>query len=68
MQLKRLSLFNFRNYSEATLNFSEGIHIIHGENGAGKTSILEAIHYLGLTKSFRTTTDKHLIRHDEAMF
>ncbi len=68
MQLKRLSLFNFRNYSEATLNFSEGIHIIHGENGAGKTSILEAIHYQRPTKSSLTTTDKHQIRHDEAMF
>jgi len=68
MQLKRLSLFNFRNYREATLEFAKGIHILHGENGAGKTSILEAIHYLGLTKSFRTTTDKHLIHHNESMF
>lgn len=68
MQLERLRLLNFRNYPEADIPFSKGVHIIHGENGAGKTSILEAIYYLALTKSFRTSTDKHLILNQEKMF
>ena len=72
MLLKKLTLTNFRNYARAAISFHDGIHIIFGENGAGKTSILEAIHYLALTKSFRTTVDKNLIlnnaSHKEKMF
>lgn len=68
MQLTRLSLTNFRNYQKADIKFSEGVHIIHGENGSGKTTILEAIHYLALTKSFRTTNDKNLVLNTENMF
>lgn len=61
MQLKRLALLNFRNYTDAEIEFADGVNVIYGENGAGKTSILEAIHYLALTKSFRAGTDKHLV-------
>lgn len=68
MQLARLSLFNFRNYREASIHFFDGVHVIYGENGAGKSTILEAIHYLALTKSFRTAVDKHLIFDKEKMF
>jgi len=68
MKLQRLSLVNFRNYKEAHIQFFDGLHVIYGENGAGKTSILEAIHYLALTKSFRTTNDKNLILNTEKMF
>ncbi|MCK6619489.1 MAG: DNA replication/repair protein RecF [Calditrichaceae bacterium] len=68
MKLQRLSLVNFRNYKEAHIQFFEGVHVIYGENGSGKTSILEAIHYLALTKSFRTTNDKNLILNTEKMF
>ena len=68
MQLARLSLLNFRNYREANIHFFDGVHVIYGENGAGKTTILEAIHYLALTKSFRTAVDKHLIFDKEKMF
>ncbi len=66
MQIKQLSLTNFRNYKEAQIPFYEGIHILHGANGAGKTSILEAIHYLALTKSFRAGNDKYLIHDNES--
>lgn len=68
MKLQRLSLLNFRNYKEAHIQFFEGVHVIYGGNGAGKTSILEAIHYLALTKSFRTSNDKNLILNTESMF
>jgi DNA replication and repair protein RecF len=68
MQIKRLSLLNFRNYKKADIEFSDGVHVIYGENGAGKTSILEAVHYLALTKSFRTNIDKNLVLNTEKMF
>ena len=61
MQLQQLTLVNFRNYANAKIDFGDGVHVIHGNNGAGKTTILEAVHYLALTKSFRATTDKHLV-------
>ncbi len=67
MQLKQLNLLNFRNHKSAEIAFSNGLNVIYGENGAGKTSILEAIHYLALTKSFRATTDKHLILKNASM-
>ena len=68
MRLETLSLYQFRNYREAEIGFSEGIHILFGENGAGKTSILEAIYYLALTRSFRTAVDRHLIHNQGDLF
>lgn len=68
MLLKRLNLINFRNYSEIHINFYDGVNILYGENGAGKTNILESIFYLALTKSFRTNIDKHLILNKSDMF
>jgi DNA replication and repair protein RecF len=68
MQIKRLSLLNFRNYQRADIEFYDGVHVIYGGNGAGKTNILEAIYYLALTKSFRTNIDKNLILNIEKMF
>lgn len=68
MQLKKLNLYNFRNYRELKIAFSDGVHILYGPNGAGKTNILEAVFYLALTKSFRTNLDRHLIYNKEKMF
>ncbi len=68
MELKQLKLIDFRNYVQATIDFFSGVHIFYGKNGAGKTSILEAVYYLALTKSFRTAQDRHLIRHQQNMF
>ena len=56
MRLKSLKLFNFRNYSELSLDLSFGINIFIGDNGVGKTNILEAIYVLSLTKSNRYGT------------
>ena len=64
MRLKSLKLFNFRNYSELSLDLSFGINIFIGDNGVGKTNILEAIYVLSLTKSNRYGTINDLIKHD----
>jgi DNA replication and repair protein RecF len=53
MHLKRLLLRNFRNYAHAEVVFSPRINLIQGENGQGKTNLLEAIHFLSTGRSFR---------------
>lgn len=62
MKLKNLKLVNFRNYEDAYLEFSSGINIFIGENGSGKTNILEAIYVLSLSKSTRPGHDFDLIK------
>lgn len=64
MNLKRLKLLNFRNYKELDLEFSPCVNIFIGENGAGKTNILEAIYILSLTKSNRYGVATDLIKTD----
>ncbi len=68
MYLKKLSLTNFKNYSQADLEFSPKINCFVGNNGVGKTNILDAIHYLSLTKSFFNNIDSVSIKHDEDYF
>lgn len=68
MFLKHLSLTNFKNYSEANLDFCPRINCFVGDNGVGKTNILDAIHYLSLTKSYFTTVDSANIRHGADYF
>jgi len=65
MEIGYLKLLNFRNYSSIELNFSNSFNIIYGNNGMGKTNLVEAIYVLALTKSFRTIQDKNLIMKDK---
>lgn len=65
MFLKNLSITNFRNYSDLSLDFSEGRTIIYGDNAQGKTNLLESIYVLGLTKSHRCYGDLHLMQHGQ---
>jgi DNA replication and repair protein RecF len=62
MPLAELRIENFRCVESAALDFSPELNLIAGENGAGKTSILEAIFLLGRGRSFRTRTTEKLIR------
>lgn len=68
MWLQKLSLINFKNYSEAELSFSESVNAFTGNNGAGKTNLLDAIHYLSLCKSFFNPIDSQQIRQGEDLF
>ena len=68
MYLKKLSIVNFKNYPEANLEFSEKINCFVGNNGAGKTNLLDAIHYLSFTKSYFNTVDVQNIRHEADFF
>tara|TARA_B100000686_G_scaffold79766_1_gene86015 strand:- start:1522 stop:2604 length:1083 start_codon:yes stop_codon:yes gene_type:complete len=61
MFLSQLWLTNFRNYEEAHLNFHQGITLITGNNGNGKTNLLEAIAWFAKGKSFRNTPNEALV-------
>ena len=62
MKLDRITLRNFRNYEEISLDFAPGVNLIVGENAQGKTNLLEAVSYLGCGKSFRTQRTGELVR------
>ena len=68
MFLSKLTLANFKNYTEADLSFSDKINCFIGDNGVGKTNILDAIHYLSFCKSYFNSVDSQNIRHDESFF
>src|SRR6187402_3123072 len=65
MPLAELRIQNLRCIESAQLNFSPELNLIAGANGAGKTSILEAIFLLGRGRSFRTRSSERLIRHGQ---
>ncbi len=58
--LRRLYIEHFRNYDQCELEFSPGVNVLLGRNGQGKTNILEAVYYLSLLRSFRTSRLEHL--------
>ena len=62
MAISKLSVFSFRNHEKKEIVFSEGITVIWGENGSGKTSLLEAIYILSLGKSFKTHKQSTIIK------
>jgi DNA replication and repair protein RecF len=68
MVLTKLSLAQFRNYVEQQVLFSPNINLIFGNNGQGKTNLIEAIYVLALSKSFRTHQGTDLINRDFQQF
>ena len=68
MPISKLVINNFRNIETTHLSFSPKINIISGENGSGKTSLLEALCFLGLGRSFRTHLTSRIIQHDKKEF
>ncbi len=61
MTIEKLELTNFRNIAKLNLELRPGLNILVGQNAQGKTNLLEAIHYLTTTRSFRTSRDHDLI-------
>ena len=68
MEINSLEMISFRNHRKTYIDFDPGLTIIWGENGSGKTSILEAIHSLSYGKSFRTNNKKDLIKKGSDFF
>jgi DNA replication and repair protein RecF len=68
MWLKNITLLNFKNYSSAELRFAKTVNVFVGNNGAGKTNLLDAIHYLCLCKSYFNPIDSQQIKANEDLF
>lgn len=62
MFVKSLSLVNFRNYNNLNSTFNESTNILVGNNGQGKTSVLESLYILGLTKSHKVNNERDVIK------
>ncbi|MGL4612631.1 MAG: DNA replication/repair protein RecF [Shewanella sp.] len=65
MSLTRLNIEAFRNIQSAQLTPAAGINLIYGQNGSGKTSILEAIYFLGMGRSFRSHLSQRVINTEQ---
>lgn len=68
MYLQQLSVINFKNYAGAELTLSPGVNAFLGNNGAGKTNLLDAVHYLSLCKSYFNPIDSQQIKQGEEFF
>lgn len=68
MYINALELSNFRLFDKKQITFSKDINILHGLNGRGKTSIIEAVYYLSLTKSFKSNVKDPVVLKKEKTF
>jgi DNA replication and repair protein RecF len=68
MYLKNLVVNNFKNIREASLSLSPRLNCLIGNNGAGKTNVLDALYYLSFTKSFFISMDQMNVCHGEKWF
>jgi DNA replication and repair protein RecF len=66
MRVVRVRLRDFRNHARADIALTDGVTVLQGPVGAGKTNLLEAIYFGCLGRSFRTSTDREVIRFGEA--
>lgn len=68
MWLTELSLLNFKNYDELSTELSPTVNVFYGHNGAGKTNLLDALHYLSLCKSYFNPIDSQQIKQGQEFF
>jgi DNA replication and repair protein RecF len=68
MYLSDLSLLQFKNFDDASLKFSEKINCFVGDNGVGKTNLMDAVHYLSMCKSYFNSIDSQNIMHNKDFF
>jgi DNA replication and repair protein RecF len=65
MIIDHISILNFKNIEEAELSFSPKMNCLFGNNGMGKTNLLDALFYLSFTKSHTNLLDNQIIRHEQ---
>lgn len=68
MYLKAVELANFRNYDTLKVKLSPGINVFYGENGTGKTNVIESIYCTALGRSFRSFDDTIMVKHGKTAF
>jgi DNA replication and repair protein RecF len=66
--LQKLSVYQFKNYDECSIELSDKVNCFLGNNGSGKTNLLDAIHYLSTCKSYFNATDSQNIQFDADQF
>lgn len=66
--LKKIALTQFKNYTNKSFGFTDRVVSICGNNGIGKTNLLDAIHYLCFTKSYFSSTDLNNVQHGSSGF
>ncbi len=65
MIIENVSILNFKNIEQADLMFSPKMNCLFGNNGMGKTNLLDALYYLSFCKNYNNLTDSQLIQHDK---
>jgi len=68
MKIEHLSLHNFKNYNKLILQFDHKVNLFYGLNGSGKTNLLDAIYFLSISKSYFTSGDRFITRHDQDFY
>src|SRR5699024_7967906 len=68
MQITKLRLQNFRNHIDTEVSWAPHMNVIVGQNGSGKTNLIDAIHYLCMSCIFVSTSDRYVVNHDETFF
>jgi len=68
LRLLTIHIQNFRRHTDLLLELSDGVNLLYGRNGAGKTNFLEAIHYAALTKSFLNASDAECLKFGTSHF
>ena len=68
MHLKKITLLNFKNFESASFDFDSKINCFVGDNGIGKTNILDAVFCLSFTKSYFNPSASQIIKHDADFF
>ena len=65
MKVKKVELFNYRNYLLNSIEFGDGLNVIEGHNAQGKTNLIEAVYFCAVGKSFRATREKEVLNWDK---
>lgn len=65
MILKHLSILNYKNITEAELDLSDGLNCFIGQNGMGKTNVLDAVYFLSMCKSSTCSQDQMVVKHEQ---
>jgi DNA replication and repair protein RecF len=68
MQNTHTELLNFRNHLNTKIDWAPHLNVITGPNGSGKTSLIDAVHYLCMSRSFVSSTDMYVVNQDESYF
>ncbi len=68
MKIRTLKLHGYRNHTDTFVEFTPHLNVITGANGSGKTNLIDAIHYLCMTKSFVASSDQYVVNYNQKYF